>query len=66
MSIFKSMKKRRGPRQIDLMRVPEYRKIVLSKHNGKVMPNGDIRVGDDMVSEYKTGLIKKYIAINYE
>ena len=38
----------------------------MSKHNGKVLPNGDVRVGDDMVSEYKTGLIKKYIATNYE
>lgn len=61
------MKKRRGPKQIDLMKVsPIYRKIVMSKHNGKVLPNGDVRVGDDMVSEYKTGLIKKYIVTNYE
>ena len=61
------MKKRRGPRPIDLMKVsPIYREIVMSKHNGKVLPNGDVRVGDDMVSEYKTGLIKKYIATNYE
>ena len=53
--------KRRGPKQIDLMKVPEYRKIVLSKHNGKVLENGDVRVGDDMVWNSRTGMIGKYV-----
>jgi len=51
---------RRGPKQIDLMRVPEYRKIVTSKHNGKVLENGNVRVGDDMVWNRKTGMISKF------
>ena len=51
---------KRGPKQIDLMKVPEYRKIVLSKHNGKVLENGDVRVGDDMVWCKKTGMINKF------
>lgn len=54
---------RRGPKQIDLMRVPEYRKIVTSKHNGKVLENGNVRVGDDMVWNRKTGMISKFVGI---
>jgi hypothetical protein len=38
----------------------EYKKIVFSKHNGKVLPNGEVRVGDDMKWNPKTGLISKY------
>jgi len=46
---------------INLMKVsPEYKKIVLSKHNGKKLPNGEIRVGDDLKWNPKTGLISKY------
>jgi len=47
--------------RINLMKVsPEYKKIVLSKHNGKKLPNGEIRVGDDLKWNPKTGLISKY------
>lgn len=38
----------------------EYKKIVLSKHNGKRLSNGEIRVGDNMKWNPKTGLISKY------
>lgn len=49
------------PHRINLMKVsPEYKKIVLSKHNGKVLENGEIRVGDDLKWNPKTGLISKY------
>ena len=46
--------------QINLMKVsPIYKEIVLSKHNGKLLPNGDIRVGSDMGWNQKTGKIYK-------
>lgn len=50
--------KKRGPKQIDLMKVPEYRKIVLSKHNGKQVGKYEWRVGDDMIWHSRTGLIR--------
>lgn len=47
--------------EINLMKEStEYKKIVLSKHNGKRLSNGEIRVGDDMKWNPKTGLISKY------
>jgi len=47
--------------EINLMQEStEYKKIVFSKHNGKVLPNGEVRVGDDMKWNPKTGLISKY------
>lgn len=51
--------KRRGPQIIDLMKVPLYREIATSKHNGKLLPNGDVRVGSDMAHNPKTGKIYK-------
>ena len=51
---------KRGPKQIDLMKVPEYKKIVLSKHNGKQIGKYEWRVGDNMVWNSRTGLISKY------
>lgn len=38
---------------------PLYRKISNSKYNGKVLVNGDIRIGDDVVIDSKTNLLYK-------
>mgnify|MGYP006435549845 CR=1 FL=1 len=35
----------------------EYNKIVKEKHNRKILPNGDIRIGNDMAISKKTNLI---------
>lgn len=42
------------------MKVPEYKKIVLSKHNGKQIGKYEWRVGDNMTWNSRTGLISKY------
>lgn len=47
--------------EINLMKVcDEYKKIVLSKHNGKVVGKYEWRVGDNMIWNSRTGLISKY------
>ena len=35
----------------------EYNKIVRENNNGKILPNGDIRIGNDMAISKKTNLI---------
>jgi hypothetical protein len=50
--------KKRGPQLINLMKVPEYRKIALSKHNGKQVGKYEWRVGDNMIWHSRTGLIR--------
>lgn len=37
-----------------------YRKILNEKKNGKVLENGDIRVGNDMALNVKTNMLYKY------
>jgi hypothetical protein len=33
--------------------------LILSKHNSKLLENGDVRIGDDMALNSKTNLIYK-------
>ena len=51
--------RKKGQRNDCSMKGQIYREVLNSKHNGKVLENGDIRVGNEFAMDIQTNILYK-------